>query len=423
MRSSSFVLLGAFVAVLGSTRTASAAKCPLVQVVLDRSGSMLGAKWSAATSSLTDLVTKKGDRWPFGLLTFSDCGDFAGETSIAANNGTKQQILSALSTQTPSGSTNTAGGIDEAMRMIQLGLAADPGRMNKAFIILVTDGDPTCSGNGMNAMDYTIARIEAARQRGVKTFVIGMQGATAANLERMAVAGGAPCTTCTNSSGAPIKYYDATDPAKLAAELSKVTDAIEQGEGAGACDDSCYSNGCPVNQVCVAGGCKDNPCAGYSLCPPDAYCYTDGTSAPVCRPACRTTCPADHYCDPTGNCVPKPCPGPNCGCDAVECPFPVEILPSGGQQCIAGKCVDNACLFLTCPAGTTCDPFYNSCSGDLGGGGAPDMGGGGSGGGRGGRGGCDLAGGSPASSGGLLLVGAMALLVGRMMRSRRAPRG
>jgi nitric oxide reductase activation protein len=138
---------------------------------------------------------------------------------IAANNGTKQQILAALSTQTPSGSTNTAGGIDEAMRMIQLGLAADPGRMNKAFIILVTDGDPTCSGNGMNAMDDTIARIEAARQRGVKTFVIGMQGATAANLERMAVAGGAPCTTCTNSSGAPIKYYDATDPAKLAAEL------------------------------------------------------------------------------------------------------------------------------------------------------------------------------------------------------------
>lgn len=395
-------LLFAFVfgAVSLAAGEARAEKCPLVVIVLDRSGSMdttvpgtSKSRWQVATEALTQLVQTKGDQLPFGLLTFTElnfasCTDFSAEAKISPATGTKQMILQQLMTLMPADGTNTGQAVDKAVEMINQQLTTDPSR-TKGFIILVTDGAPACAPSGQSEPKFTVDRIAAAKAAGVDTFVVGMPGVVIDAMNMMSAAGGHPCSGCT-SGGQAVSFYDASSPQALQQALDAITSSITMGEfGGGMCDDSCVTNGCDAGKICVNAACITDPCAGYRdttnpKCAPGDYCWTDGTSG-GCRPACSVACTADEFCSMDGTrCLPKNLCNQTCS------------VP--GQICVDGKCKDDPCRFTVCPAGTMCATGYGTCSGTLSGGG-----------GRGGRGkgGCEM---NPTGAEGGALFGMLALL-------------
>jgi MYXO-CTERM domain-containing protein len=403
-----------FVSVVGE-KQAHAEKCPLVLIILDRSGSMTsdvpnsGGKdrWEVAIDAITRLVNLRGDQLPFGLLTFqeggSSCNDFSMEARISPANGTKMQIISNLGTLMPAGLTNTGHAVREGARMMSAALAADPSRP-KGFIILITDGEPTCEEGSTDALTYTVQQIGLAHDNNIDTFVVGFEGRTAtettnlsAALNMMAQAGGQPCTNCM-LAGSPINWYNANSPQSLDAAIDAITNAIVSGEfGGGMCDDSCVTQGCDAGKICKDLKCVDDPCANLrSTCPADSYCWTDGTSG-GCRPACAVACdPNTQYCSQDGSrCIDRqPC--------NMTCSVP-------GQVCFEGRCITDPCLWTQCPAGLTCASGAGTCSGNLTGGG-----------GRGGRsrGGCDV---SPSATDGGLGLAALGLLgLALALRSRRS---
>ena len=112
----------------------------------------------------------------------------------------------------------------------------------------------------------------------------------------------------------------------------------------------CALTGCAAGQACVSGSCVTDPCAGnacptgtfcrlgdcvrscaYVGCAPGQSCDTDG----FCQPDCSPACGAGQVCD-AGACMQDPCAGVLCG---------------AGQECRAGACVDAACGHVSCPLG------------------------------------------------------------------------
>jgi len=91
-----------------------------------------------------------------------------------------------LNAQSPNGLTPT----EAAIRGLT-GFTAGNRRGGRVTIgILITDGDPTeCDTNLMNLSNLLKAHLQATT---IRTYVIGMNGATFANLEQIAQGGGAP---------------------------------------------------------------------------------------------------------------------------------------------------------------------------------------------------------------------------------------
>src|SRR3954470_2669517 len=88
--------------------------------------------------------------------------------------------------------------------------------MNPKFILLATDGVPTCSALGTGGMDDAAseAAVAAANTAGFKTFVVGIAtgGSADATLSSLANAGGLP------RQGTP-SYYPVSTAADLAAAV------------------------------------------------------------------------------------------------------------------------------------------------------------------------------------------------------------
>ena len=110
-------------------------------------------------------------------------------------------------------------------------------------------------------------------------------------------------------------------------------------------DCTTFPDYCTVDQVCIAGECVSDPCAGVD-CTDGEYCYGG-----ECYGSCSgVECPAGERCR-LGECEADPC--------GMTCP--------DGQVCdeSAGQCVDNACPpNRTCPTGERCDPLSGECEPD-----------------------------------------------------------
>jgi hypothetical protein len=380
MSSLSRLLAATAILILGSATTARAVKCPNIMFVLDQSGSMsedpnggntVPSKWTLLQQAVASVLKAFGDQAPFGVELFTSLGvDNAScysDTKIAVEpaHNTAMQIENIVNTAMPDSGTNTGEAIKRAR--------VDPAMMDASrgqYIILITDGDPNCNTGDLagNAM-YTVSEIKNAYNQSpsIHTFVIGFDGSggvNPANLNAMAVAGGEPMM------GGTKQYFSASNAQSLDDALNMILNMVTGGGefGMGACDDSCYSNGCDPGYVCTTTEqstgptCVPDPCAGVGPCPMGSYCR-----AGACVSSCPK-CPQGQLCQ-DGNCVGDPCAGVSCMgsqicdpssggcinnlCGNVTCKAPTACDPS------TGLCADDPCHLVTCPMGTACMPGGN----------------------------------------------------------------
>ena len=252
-------------------------------------------------------------------------------------------------------------------------VAADPNMKDPArpgsYIILITDGDPSCFPGDPGQTQTAIAD---AAKTGIKSCMVGfgaLEASLKTNMDNFADAGGVPCDP---AMCAGHKFYAADSSDTLDAAIDAISQQIA-GEFSGTCDDSCYANGCPnAGEICVKGMCKIDPCANVkSTCAPTDYCYTDGNSPGTCVHSCTTACPAGQVCTMQGMCAADPCASVNCGtgtvCKNGSCVTDgCTTKPCGpGGLCFQGSCIDDPCTYITCPTGTTCTSGTGACAGSL----------------------------------------------------------
>ncbi len=331
-------------------------KCPDMIILLDRSFSMTGSKWESAVAAVESITRAREGIMRFGLALFPwedpnnpSCG--SASWIIPCDFYTADAIARELSWTTQGGETPTA----TALEVIEAGLG-DSDTDRARFLILVTDGDPTCPGDTLDAnVDLSVSALERLRAAGVPTFVIGFGSEVSPDrLNRMAEAGGmartnarcaVPGDTTETSSDIDCAYFDAGDFESLTEAFNDIV-AIAQGELSGrTCDDSCYViDGCPEGERCLAHIVEFNSgrhSMNLGLCAPDPCFKVDCAKNEFCRegqcvPACLTPCPTDQICQ-DGECVT---PSSDKAC-ATSCP---KYL-----VCQDGACADDPCRFVTCP--------------------------------------------------------------------------
>jgi hypothetical protein len=217
-----------------------------VLLVLDRSGSMQEtpdgdddddddstgpSKWDLTVPALTQVIreTDTGVSWGMKLFPEGQDNDECSAATlsdtihvpIAAANGST--VIGAIAATTPEGDgTPTGDAIHAAIKY--LSALATP---DHKYIVLATDGEPSCSPSGEGQDDARPYAVEAVRQAfaaGFPVFVVGVattkDSATEA-LDDMAVAGGAPRSAPNGN-----RYYLANTQSDLVSALRAITGEI-----------------------------------------------------------------------------------------------------------------------------------------------------------------------------------------------------
>jgi hypothetical protein len=212
---------------------------PDLMLVLDRSSSMnqmvpgaaMGATLWTETLAAVDAVvmgTQAGVNWGLKLFPLpTGCMVSPGaEVPVAASN-----YMPVITRARMEGTNNAGGGVgmtgtptDTAVigaTTYLTSLVAT--RKNPKYILLATDGEPTCI-NGVNGGGTTAAinAITAAKNAGFKVYVIGLAiGAAGTNtLNLMAEAGGVP------RNDPMTKFYPVANRADLVATLTAITGQV-----------------------------------------------------------------------------------------------------------------------------------------------------------------------------------------------------
>jgi hypothetical protein len=239
-----------------------------VLLVVDKSASMTDTpsgfstdKWSAVKASLSEALSSVQSDVSFGLELFpypDSCNVPTGGTvnvDVGPGTETVPALLDALDATGPSGGTPTAMALAQALEYFTTGAgAALPGRK---YVLLATDGGPTCNGALSCGTDQcvpnlegrcpeaitnccdpveagpgaergclddaaTLAEVSALHSAGVSTFVVGIPGSQlfSDSLDAFAVAGGVP-----NSEG-PSSYFAVDDPQALTEVLASITSSL-----------------------------------------------------------------------------------------------------------------------------------------------------------------------------------------------------
>jgi len=362
-------------------------KCPNLAILLDRSGSMLWrlqdnnfpqgsekSRWDIATAALNAVLTQYDGYLPIGFGAFpvqNECGTSG--FIVPPAYSTRAMITPQLSTLKP---PNTMFGTPTCEAVNSLRAEASFADASRAqYILLITDGEPFCTSM-CGASDHVTGAVNAItaaynQNPSVHTFVVGFGGSLSQvfkdNLNRMAAAGGEKNPD--RSLG--YDYYLADSEQALLAQIQKIIQTITGSGDAGnntvLCDDTCYSNPCPkAGDICLQGACKPNPCTGV-VCAPDEYCFTDGTTA-QCKATCSTFCGPGERCI-KGLCAfdscEQSCPSTTtCNSATRQCEIDTScrsVVCKRTQGCFAGKCRDDVCQFITCPANMQCVPFEGTC--------------------------------------------------------------
>lgn len=212
-------------------------KPPEVLLVLDRSGSMkdipkggMLTKWELTVPAAKSVVqsSNAGISWGLKLYPELDETDSCAPESIvptihvpiAADNA--MPVVAAIDAATPEGDGTPTG---DAIRFATDHLnARKMMNDNPKFILLATDGDPSCPSGGDAALEYAVENIEAALAAGFPTFVIGVDTTAQGSIQRlnaMAEAGGRP-----RPAPAPQRFYLTSTQATLEEALKTITGEV-----------------------------------------------------------------------------------------------------------------------------------------------------------------------------------------------------
>lgn len=188
-----------------ATETQKAEPLPLdIYIMLDKSGSMLGTKWTSTVSAINSFVNDAQSAGiGVGLDFFPDnpecsIGTYSTPSvPIATLPGNAPNISSALSSTGPSGGTPTLPAMQGALTYAQTHAIKNPDHV--VVIVLATDGQP-------NDCNSSVGGVSGIAQQGVNgspkilTFVIGV-GSALSNLNQIAQAGGTNSAFIVDTSG------------------------------------------------------------------------------------------------------------------------------------------------------------------------------------------------------------------------------
>jgi hypothetical protein len=216
--------------VYGTTRVPAS-----LYLLMDRSGSMNGAKWTGATAALDSWLKKRPDSLEVGIgfhpptsASTTSCTptDYVPAVPVGALGITRSEILCTIGKGTSCGSTvaRTPSGVSA------LGLALQEGAsyLTRATtsgaraIILVSDGGNTACGPAEDVISRATAA--AAGSPKISVHVIGLTGSDASLLSRTAHAG--------DGKREPNCTADTTDPARVCHHAVAEASAATQFEAA-----------------------------------------------------------------------------------------------------------------------------------------------------------------------------------------------
>lgn len=212
-----------------------------ILIVLDRSGSMKEiptggvagtSKWDLVVPGLNEVVTATNASVSWGLKVFPEgagmscaAGNVTDDipVAVAANNATA--VAAEITATTPDGNgTPTGDAINAAVTYLKTLNDTNP-----KFILLATDGEPSCVGTSNNAArsrTFAVKAVTDAATAGIKTVVVGVATtkADATNaLNDMAVAGQ---MARVDSDPTATKYYLASTKDELVKSLQQITGQV-----------------------------------------------------------------------------------------------------------------------------------------------------------------------------------------------------
>jgi hypothetical protein len=206
-----------------------------VILVLDRSKSMIEhtvppdneTRWDAVVSGLTSVITTTDASVSWGLEFFpegegSACTPLTAAISaeIAAMNAkTVNRLIT--TTMALGNGTPTGDAINKATAYLT------SRHTGNQFIVLATDGQPSCPSGSDAAQAFAVSAITAAKAAGFPTYVIGVvdpaaDKGTPPRLNAMAEAGG----TARTDKPSGDKFFQAYSQAELTASLAAVAGQV-----------------------------------------------------------------------------------------------------------------------------------------------------------------------------------------------------
>jgi Mg-chelatase subunit ChlD len=220
----------------GRQRFEVARKPADVLLVLDRSASMKDdvngdegepSKWAIVVPALKEVISATDALVHWGLELFP-LGESAGECTeesypdeiavpVQSNNASKVNM--AIDQATPEGDgTPTGDAVDEAVNYLK---TLNDG--NRKYILLATDGEPSCTGStkgGTKARPAATTAVTNAAAAGFNTFVVGIATTKESASETLTALGQA------GGQAPPSGYYLASSKDELVRAMSEIAGSV-----------------------------------------------------------------------------------------------------------------------------------------------------------------------------------------------------
>jgi hypothetical protein len=277
--------------------TENAKSVPLnLYIAMDKSSSMAGTKWNAATAGLSAFVADVGSTGISAALNFfpldnnPTCDQFAYKPPVVpfkALPGGAAAFDQAIAATMPNGfATPIYPALGGAILGAKEELDKNPGQA--AAVLLVTDGQPQGPAGmcgGVNPEDpKEIAKLAAAGLGfGIRTFAIGLPGTDQSVLDQIAAAGGTKTSILVSSANVQMEFANAL--ATVRGESVPCQYLIPDEVSGGNID---YGN---VNVLVTPTGKPEGIVPQDPSCKGDGWKYDD-TANPKYIVLCPTTCAA-----------------------------------------------------------------------------------------------------------------------------------
>jgi hypothetical protein len=202
-------------------------------ILLDRSGSMSGTKWTQAKAAITDIVNDWDDQVSFGFDVFPDgsyCDGYSDYCGVlnpvvrTCSYDNAANIITSMNSYSASGGWTPLYCAMAAFNSAATYAGACVGTDVETYLVIVSDGADTCTQNCTSANCESGSSVTAASLgtlaaslysvQAIKSIAIGFgSGAPVAQLEAIATNGG---------MGLADGYFPATDGAALEAALNVI---------------------------------------------------------------------------------------------------------------------------------------------------------------------------------------------------------